>query len=106
MTDTTWHRAFPVDELADGTMRAVVIGAREILILKTRAGCFALDNTCTHAEARMVEGRLRGTRLVCPLHGACYDVRDGKVLGGPATLPIASHALRVVGRHFEVGLES
>ena len=106
MTSTTWHRAFAVAELGDGQMRAFQVGEREILICRTPEGCFALDNTCTHADARMVEGRLRGTRLVCPLHGASYDVRSGTVLGAPATLPLRTHALRIVAAHFEVGLES
>jgi len=101
---TVWHPAFPLAELAPGRMRALALGAREILICRTPSGCFALDNTCTHAEARMVEGRLRGTRLVCPLHGAAFDVCSGAVLAGPATVPLPTHALRIVDGRIEVGL--
>jgi 3-phenylpropionate/trans-cinnamate dioxygenase ferredoxin subunit len=61
-----------------------------------------LDNICTHAYARLSEGRLRGNRLICPLHGASFDVRDGSVLGAPATRPLATHALRVSEERIEV----
>ena len=78
-------------ELPVGGMRACLIGGREIVICHTREGVFALDNICTHAHARLCEGRLRATRLVCPLHGASFDIRDGRVLGPPAEVA-AAHA--------------
>ena len=69
-------------ELPAGSMRAVSLDGRELLLCHTREGVFALDNLCTHAEARLCEGRLRATRLLCPLHGGAFDVRDGRVLAG------------------------
>jgi len=96
--------ALRLAEVPPGSMRACVIGGREILICHTREGVFALDNICTHAHARLCEGRLRATRLVCPLHGASFDIRDGRVLGPPAELPLPTHAVRIVGEAIEVAL--
>ena len=56
----------------------------------------------SHAYARLCEGRLRGTRLICPLHGASFDVRDGRVLGPPAAQPLAAFALRVTDGRIEL----
>lgn len=97
----------PVMKLAElplGGMRACMVGGRELVICHTREGVFALDNICTHAHARLSEGRLRATRLVCPLHGASFDVRDGRVLGTPAEVPLPTHAVRVVDGTIEVAL--
>jgi nitrite reductase/ring-hydroxylating ferredoxin subunit len=91
-------------ELPPGSMRACLIGGREILICHTREGVFALDNICTHAHARLCEGRLRATRLVCPLHGASFDIRDGRVLGPPAEVPLPTHAVRLVDGAIEVAV--
>jgi nitrite reductase/ring-hydroxylating ferredoxin subunit len=91
-------------ELPPGSMRAVTLGARELVICHTREGVFALDNICTHAHARLSEGRLRATRLVCPLHGASFDIRDGRVLGPPAEVPLPTHAVRIVDGTIEVAL--
>ncbi len=85
-------------------MRCVTVAGREVLICRTREGVFALDNICTHAYARMHEGRLRGVRLICPLHGASFDVRDGRVLGAPATQPLVRHVVRVVDGRIEIAL--
>jgi nitrite reductase/ring-hydroxylating ferredoxin subunit len=93
-----------VAELPMGSMRGCTLGGRELVICHTRAGFFALDNICTHAEARLCEGRLRATRLVCPLHGAAFDVRDGRVLAPPAVQPLATHPLRVAAGVIEVAL--
>ena len=92
----------PLAEIAEGQMLVRTINGREIVICRTRHGIYALDNICTHAYARLNEGRLRGTRLICPLHGASFDVRDGRPLGAPATRPLITHELRVVAGCIEV----
>src|ERR1700758_743099 len=102
MTNTSFVPVMTLAEIPQGSMRACVIGGREIVICHTREGVFALDNICTHAHARLCEGRLRATRLVCPLHGASFDIRDGRVLGPPAELPLPTHAVRVVDDAIEV----
>jgi nitrite reductase/ring-hydroxylating ferredoxin subunit len=91
-------------EVPLGGMRTCTLAGVELVICHTREGVFALDNICTHAHARLCEGRLRATRLVCPLHGASFDVRDSRVLGPPAEVPLPTHALRIVDGTIEVAL--
>ena len=74
-----WHRIVALEEVPQGRMHGVEIGGRDLMICHSRDGWFALDNVCTHAYARMHEGRLRGCRIICPLHGASFDIRDGIV---------------------------
>ncbi len=89
-------------EVPQGRMQARVLEGREIVICHTREGVFALDNICTHAHARTCEGRLRATRLVCPLHGASFDIRDGRVLGAPAVVPLTTYPVRIVNGTVEI----
>jgi nitrite reductase/ring-hydroxylating ferredoxin subunit len=105
MNETSFVPVMTLAEIPQGSMQAKVLDGREIVICHTReGGVFALDNVCTHAHARMCEGRLRATRLVCPLHGASFDVRDGRVLGPPATVPLPTYPVRVVDGMIEVSL--
>ena len=76
-------------------MMGVELGGRAIVVCRTKDGVTALDNVCSHAYALMHEGRLRGNRLICPLHGASFDCRSGAVLGAPATSPLATFTVRV-----------
>jgi nitrite reductase/ring-hydroxylating ferredoxin subunit len=100
-----WH-ALPADELPEGKMRQALIGGRSILICRVQGACYALDDICTHAEAQLHEGRLRGNKIICPLHGASFDCRSGAVLGGPATRPLRVYDLRVVGEQIEVAIDA
>ncbi|MGH7108645.1 MAG: Rieske (2Fe-2S) protein [Acetobacteraceae bacterium] len=106
VTEPIFHSALALTELPPGRMCCVTVAGREVLICRSRDGVFAVDNICTHALARMNEGRLRGTRVICPLHGASFDVRDGRVLGAPASRPLSSYPVRVVEGMIEVALEN
>ena len=106
MSDAPQFR--PVADLAslrEGQMLPCTVDGRALVVCRLREGVFALDDICTHAHARMSEGRLRGTRLVCPMHGAAFDARDGRVLAGPATRRLPAHPSRVVDGRIEVALD-
>jgi len=85
-------------------MRPVQLGAHPILICRTKDGWYAVDDVCTHAYAKMHEGRLRGNRLICPLHGASFDCRTGAVLGAPAIQPLKTYPVRISGEDVEIGV--
>src|SRR5512144_1263474 len=106
MPQGEFQRVASVADLAEGKMLAADVQGRDVLVCHTRDGWFALDNVCTHAYARLNEGRLRGSRVVCPLHGASFDCRNGAVLGAPAVQPLKVHAVRVVGEDVEVALDA
>jgi len=106
VAEPIFQPALALAELPRGRMRCVMLAAREVLICHSKEGVFALDNVCTHAFARMNEGRLRGSRLICPLHGASFDVRDGCVLGAPATQPLRQYPVRIRDGMIEVALEA
>lgn len=103
MSNSPWLRALPLADLAAGTMRCVELDAVPVLLIHGKdGGLSALHNICSHAYARMDEGRLRANRVICPLHGASFDVRTGAVLGAPATAPLAVYPVRVADDHIEV----
>jgi len=100
---STDHRiSLALSDLPEGGMRACSAGGRDIVVCRTKDGIYAVDDICTHAYARLSEGRLRGFRLICPLHGAAFDVRDGRALGAPASQPLATHALTLVDERIEI----
>jgi nitrite reductase/ring-hydroxylating ferredoxin subunit len=104
MSEQRFEAVIPLADLRVGRMHSCMLGGRDILICHTPHGLFAIDNVCTHAYARLSEGRLRGMRVICPLHGACFDVRNGRALGAPAIEGLAVHAVRVVDGIIEVAI--
>lgn len=109
MSEIEYVRIAAVKDLPPGRMRSCRVAGRDIVLCATREGgeyrVFALDNICTHALARMSEGRLKGVRVTCPMHGAAFDVRDGRVCAGPATQPLVTHRVRIVEGMIEVALD-
>ena len=95
MPEPVFQRVADVSEIPQGKMLCVTVADREILICHHAEGFFAIDNVCSHADARLSEGRMRGHRIHCPLHGAAFDIRDGSALTRPAVRPVASHPVRV-----------
>ena len=102
MSASPYQRICAESDLSPGQMRCFEIGGVPMLVAHTKDGFHAIDNTCSHAYARLDEGRLRGHRLICPLHGASFDVRTGAVLGAPAVQPLRTYSVRVVEGHVEV----
>ena len=103
MSQPAFIAVLPATDLPVGQMRCVDVAGVQVLLVHAKDGAIhAVNNICSHAYARLDEGRLRGHRLICPLHGASFDIRSGAVLGAPATAPIASYPVRVAGDHIEV----
>jgi len=102
MTGLTFHRLALASDIPANSMRAYTVGDQEVLVCHTKDGLHAVDNICTHGYARLNEGRLRGVRVICPLHGASFDCRSGAVLGAPASAPLKIYELRLVDGWVEV----
>ena len=102
MSDKAFIPVLAAAELPAGQMRCVEVGGVPVLLVHARDGICAVNNICSHAFARLDEGRLRGQRLICPLHGASFDVRTGAVLGAPANAPLPSYPVRIVDGRIEV----
>jgi 3-phenylpropionate/trans-cinnamate dioxygenase ferredoxin component len=73
-----------------------------ILLCNLDGTLYAIADVCTHDGGRLEGGRVRDASVECPRHGARFDVRDGSVRAPPATRPIASYPVRVVGDRVEV----
>jgi 3-phenylpropionate/trans-cinnamate dioxygenase ferredoxin subunit len=84
-------------ELPQGATRVVTLAGVEVLLCHTAEGIFAVQNLCSHAAERLCNGKLKGHRLICPLHGAAFDVRDGAALSRPARLPLATYDVVLEG---------
>jgi anthranilate 1,2-dioxygenase ferredoxin component len=80
---TTWHDLLTEAEFpAEGKLAARLAGWH-VLVLRADDGSYrAVNDRCTHQAALLSEGRVRRGAVMCPLHGARFDVLTGKCLGG------------------------
>ena len=105
LRDNIFRSLADVADIPDGCNKSFQVSGNDILICHTKDEFFAVENECSHAMAKLEGGRLRAYRLICPLHGAAFDVRDGSVQGKPAVAAIRIYPLRVDDGRIQVCLE-
>ncbi len=90
-----WQRLDLDLSLAPGEKRVVQIGNREILLARTSEQYFAIASRCSHAAWPLADEPLEGSQIVCTLHGARFDLRDGCPISGPARKPLATYPVEL-----------
>jgi 3-phenylpropionate/trans-cinnamate dioxygenase ferredoxin subunit len=94
----------PASELPNGERLFVDVGDRPIVIFNIAGQFFAIGDVCTHDDGPLGDGDLEGFNIVCPRHGAEFDVRTGKVMQMPAVVDIPAYPVRVVDGTIQVGI--
>lgn len=84
-------------EIADGEARRYVVDGTEVLLCNVGGEIFAVEDICTHDGGALDQGELEGARIVCPRHGATFDVRTGEALTLPAIMPLPTYGVRIDG---------
>lgn len=102
MTEPTFTAVATTGEIAPETAKVIEVNGRSILVCHSDGRFFAVENLCSHAQEPLACGRLKRGWLSCPAHGARFDLETGEPLNPPATEPIATFAVRLIGDVIEV----
>ena len=70
----------PVGELEDGGLEKVMVGEKAIVLARVGDRYYAALDRCPHQGGSLSMGRLKGTVITCPFHGARFDLADGSVV--------------------------
>lgn len=79
-----WVRAIAEPDLPEDTLTGVDIEGRKVLLHRHGEELTALDDLCSHAGGLLSRGTIEGCAVECPLHGSRFDLRDGRIVRGPA----------------------
>ena len=93
-----------VSDIPDPGKDVFEVDDRFVVLFHVEGKFYALDDCCTHDDGPLGEGDLQGCEIVCPRHGARFDIRDGNVLSMPATSSTISHEVKVEGHDVLVKL--
>lgn len=92
----------PEAEVPENGLTKGDAGGVSVLLTRIGGQVYALDDTCVHAGCSLAGGRLEGTIVTCPCHGSQYDVRDGRVVNGPATINEPAYDVQITNGVVEV----
>lgn len=92
--DTTFTPVLPFETLRDGTMTAVQLGARRVLLVRVEGEVHAYDNRCPHRAWPLERGDLVGGVLSCANHRYSFDVVTGRGID-PGDCDLVAYPCRI-----------
>ena len=103
-SQANFYEVCPVSELENGGRLFVEIDGRAVVLFNIAGQVFAIGDICTHDDGPLGDGELEGDRIVCPRHGAEFEVRTGRAVQMPAVVDIPAYPVRIQGGTIFIGL--
>jgi nitrite reductase (NADH) small subunit len=86
--------------------RTVKLGRREIAIFHLPERFLAVDNLCPHNQGPLADGIVKGTTVVCPLHGWNICLESGRACKPDVPVSVRTYPTRVTGDVIEIDLSA
>lgn len=90
-------RVAKVSDVPPGSATRVVADGCELLLCNVDGTIYCVEDVCTHDGGALDQGKLDGKCIVCPRHGATFDVTNGDVVTLPAVVPLMTFPVRIDG---------
>jgi 3-phenylpropionate/trans-cinnamate dioxygenase ferredoxin subunit len=86
------------DQFPPGSSKIVRHGSLFVGIYNCGGQLYAIEDRCSHDDGPLCEGDWDEDlcRVVCPRHGAMFELSTGTPLTLPATEPVDTYPVRVV----------
>ena len=84
-------------DIVVGTGILVELEGERIALFNENGTFYAIGDVCTHSGGPLSEGDLEGDVVICPWHGAQFDVKTGEVISPPASEPVPTYRVKVEG---------
>lgn len=74
----------------NGSITPLEIAGQDYVVVRAQNGAMSVfRDECSHLQLPLCEGHVKEERLVCPWHGASFDIATGAALTLPADDPIS-----------------
>jgi NADPH-dependent 2,4-dienoyl-CoA reductase/sulfur reductase-like enzyme/nitrite reductase/ring-hydroxylating ferredoxin subunit len=91
-----------IADLKSGEMKEFATDETRILLVRDGDQFYAVSASCPHYGGSLVEGALCGTKVVCPLHHAVFNVVNGDLDQPPSLDALVSYEVHVEGERVMV----
>jgi 3-phenylpropionate/trans-cinnamate dioxygenase ferredoxin subunit len=106
MPETEYHfyKIAPTEDLASGERMLFELEGNPIVLFRLGEAYYATGDVCTHDSGPISEGEIIDDEIICPRHGARFNLKTGKVLSFPAVEDIPVYPVRILDGFIEVGI--
>jgi 3-phenylpropionate/trans-cinnamate dioxygenase ferredoxin subunit len=92
------------EDLPNGERLFIEIDEQPIVLLNIAGELFAVGDVCTHDDGPVGDGVVEDHVIVCPRHGARFDLRSGKAIALPAFVDIPAYPIKVSEGKIFIGM--
>jgi nitrite reductase/ring-hydroxylating ferredoxin subunit len=85
-----------LDEIREGDVKAFKVEGKEIAVIRFEGDVYAMDNCCTHEDCELSDGIVEDHCIMCPCHGARFDLKTGEVMTPPADKPVKCYDVNIL----------
>ena len=103
--DMEWIDVCPVEQLQEGEPQVLYTDDYAIAVFRVGDDHYAVEDVCTHDGGELAGGDVDGCQVICPRHGARFDLKTGAALTPPAYEAIRTFKVRVEGGTVQVSSE-
>ena len=97
-----WTDVAAESDVVDGKPLRVEAAGVPLMLVREEGHLLALAALCSHAGGPLDEGELKDGCVTCPWHGSRFELGDGSIQRGPASLPQPVFQTRVRSGRVEV----
>jgi 3-phenylpropionate/trans-cinnamate dioxygenase ferredoxin subunit len=103
-SECEFYEIAAAEDIPNGERLFVEIDEAYLVVFNIAGDIYAIEDVCSHDDGPLGDGDLEGHEVVCPRHGARFDVRTGKALTFPAVEDIPAYPVQIVDGKIQVGL--
>jgi 3-phenylpropionate/trans-cinnamate dioxygenase ferredoxin subunit len=102
-----FQRVAAASEFSDSLVRVFKVEGVDVAVVRHEGQFYAVTGACPHAAYLFNYTRIRPEdRIFCSSHGAWFDLKTGKVLGGPTNTNLCVYPTRVEGDNVYVSVDT
>ncbi|MCP4408435.1 MAG: non-heme iron oxygenase ferredoxin subunit [Gammaproteobacteria bacterium] len=90
-----WIDVVKEEAFMPGTWETVDVDDILIAVFNLNGEFYAIEDICTHDGGTLTGGGIEGKEIICPRHGARFDITTGEVLADPAYEDLPTFSVRV-----------
>ena len=99
-----YYQIVELDSLPDGERLFFEVDGEPIALINIHGEIFAIGDVCPHDDGPLGDGELEGYQIICPRHGARFDIRSGEALSLPAVENTKVYPVRIIDNQIEIGI--
>ena len=90
-----WIDVGPAGAVTATTTLSAEVDGYPVVVARCGSVLFAVEDRCTHDGESLSGAEIENCEIICPRHGARFDLRTGDALTPPAYEPIRTFNVRV-----------